>query len=106
MSDSAYADIRARRMWKHRSPGVRSRGRGRCRELGLRHAGVASAPAKKMLAGSAAQVGEGWRPTLTCVEQHRAAHQVSMKGTGMVDAPAAQYFVPRASPARAAGMRE
>ena len=64
MSDSAYADIRTRRMWKHRSPGVRSREREQCRELGLRHAGVASAPANKTLAGSAAQVGRGWRPPL------------------------------------------
>ena len=106
MSDSAYADIRARRMWQHRSPGVRSRERGRWRELGLRHAGVATAPAKKTLAGSAAQVGEGLEATLTCVKQHPAAHEVSMKGTGMVEAPAAQYFAPRASPPRAADMRE
>jgi hypothetical protein len=59
VSDSAYADIRARRMWEAPEPGVGSRGRGRCRELALRDAAVATAPAKKTLAGSAAQVGEG-----------------------------------------------
>jgi hypothetical protein len=49
---------------------------------------------------------KGWRPTPTCVEPHRAAHQLTMKGTGMVDEPAAQYFAPGATPALAPGMRE